>query len=153
MDFSNFGMNPPDPEQIKQTLFRLKDVFQRAADAPTGDAQPHFERLSRGFSRAVDGVLSAVEQKKSPQSIVLSLAPALIDMQMAQAALEREIDINPAVAPVIQQLVEEVKAESASLMDGMDIDFTIGGNFGALKDIFSRGANPPAEDDLSLIHI
>jgi hypothetical protein len=44
----------PDPEKFFQSIGRLKEAFQAAADGVTGPAQPKFQELNQSFTNFID---------------------------------------------------------------------------------------------------
>lgn len=117
----NFGFNPPDPNEVIETLNRLKDAFAKAAAAPTGSAQPLFQTLSDSFAKAVDAAQNLQQNNPGikPQQAMMQLMPTLMQVQGAVQRLEQAARTNPAAAEALSELKEDMQTEMRGLMGGM----------------------------------
>jgi hypothetical protein len=137
------NFNPPDPYQLQQSLYRLQDAFQRAADADTGSAKPHFQSLSDQFSKAVE-TISQLEAAPQDLGSMIKLAGTISSLMKnlgpATAALRQEVAQNPAAKQAMQEMDHAMKEEMQALVSQMfgnvSLDDLFGGNkpFGANDD-------------------
>lgn len=143
MDFP-FDFNPPDPHQLQQALYRIKDAFQRAAEAETGAAQPLFQNLSDKFNTAVDSLneIEMDEQNLDPIKLVMKIGPMVMDLQRTQKRLIDEAGKNPAAAEALRELQETMQEEMKGLMSG--ISFGGQNPFGTSGDSDNDNIEPPA---------
>ncbi len=116
----NFGFTPPDPDQVLESLDRLKDAFQRAAAAETGSAKPLFVSLSNSFNKTIDNAMdmAAKTTNPDPNKIMMQMMPAMMQLQNSVNQLRREAATNPAAAQTLQQLESDIREEVSSLMGG-----------------------------------
>lgn len=117
----NFGFNPPDPNQVFETLERLKDAFARAASVDTGSAQPLFQKLSDSFGKAVDAAIDLQKNNPGlpPQQAMMQLMPTLMQVQTSVQRIEQAARTNPDAAQTLQELKGELQTEMRALMGGM----------------------------------
>lgn len=152
MDF-----NPPDPEKIQQSIFRLKDAFQRAADADTGSSQPAFQKLNDKFNDLVelqDSLdLEGLAGGGSPDfaklaETAMKAISTISGFQKAMNEVRGEAQSNPSAAIAWEELQETLKEEGKELSGGMS--FPGGGFPGGGFPGFPGGRNDdqgPANDD------
>jgi hypothetical protein len=116
----NFGFTPPDPDQVLESLDRLKDAFQRAASAETGNAKPLFVNLSNSFNKTINDVMdmAAKTTNPDPNKIMMQMMPAMMQLQNSVNQLRREAATNPAAAQTLQQLESDIREEVSNLMGG-----------------------------------
>ncbi|MDY0008864.1 MAG: hypothetical protein RBS08_04090 [Bdellovibrionales bacterium] len=117
----NFGFNPPDPNDVIETMQRLKDAFAKAASANTGSAQPLFQTLSDSFAKAVDAALDLQQNNPGikPQQAMMQLMPTLMQVQGAVQRLEQAARTNPAAAEALSELKNDMQTEMRGLLGGM----------------------------------
>ncbi len=137
----DFNFNPPDPEKIEQAVYRLKDAFQRAADAETGAAQPSFQRLSDAFNKLIDDSQSIDLDGGDPMKAIMKLMPTIMDFQSSMSKVRRAGQTNPAAAEAMRELEETLKEEGKGIMD------MIGGSLGGLGGFGFPGSQPNAQDN------
>lgn len=113
------GMNfpKPDPEKILQTMENLKAIFEEAAAADTGNAQPHFQKLSDAFNKIVTDGQSL--QNQNPADALRQMAPVLMQLQTTMTQLQREASRDPVVAETLQTLMAGLQNEMMQLMPGL----------------------------------
>lgn len=153
MDF-----NPPDPEKIQQAIFRLKDAFQRAADADTGSSQPAFQNLNDKFNDIVelqesldlDGLAGGgtPDFAKLAETAMKAIS-TISGFNKAMNDVRREAQSNPSAAIAWEELQDALKEEGKELSGGLSFP---GGGFpgGGFPGPFGRnddGANDDNIDD------
>lgn len=133
------GFNP-DPENAFKAMEKLKEAFNRAADANTGRAQPLFEKLADNFTKIIDDSIDLAEKSggrpPSPKELQEKLMPAIMSVQSSLQKIAREAQSNPAAAAALMQLQKDMQ-EAMKLMMGKGPS---NGNGGAVK---PSKPNPP----------
>jgi len=100
---------PPHGDPFLEVFERLKDIFQRAAQAPTGTAQPLFQELSDIFCNAIDDAahLAMVDRRAALQQLFV----ALQEIQPVIVSLERAAQTNPAAEKTLRQVEADLQTE------------------------------------------
>ncbi len=117
----NFGFNPPDPDDVLKSMERLKDIFDKAANADTGSAQPLFQKLRDGFNKAADDALRLQNSgaEIDPRQAMMQMMPALMQIKSTVVRIQQAARSNPAAAEALQEMMSDMRAEISSLMGGM----------------------------------
>lgn len=105
-----------DPEEIFQAIERMRDAFNRAAEADSGNAQRLFKKLSTKVEGLLDQAMDPRNQDMDPQKLFMKMLPSVMDLQMTMSQLKREAQNNPAAAGVLAQLAQDIQAEAKALL-------------------------------------
>lgn len=117
----NFGFNPPDPDDVLKAMERLKEIFDKAADANTGSAQPLFQKLRDSFNKAADDAMKLQNsgEELDPRQAMMKMMPALMQIQSNVVRIQQAARTNPAAAEALQEMMNDMRTEISSLMGGM----------------------------------
>jgi hypothetical protein len=102
-----------DPEEL---FNRLRDVFNRAAEADSGTAQPLFQKLADKVDRLYKQATDPANQNLDRQKMMFKMAPLIMDLQLTMKQIEAEVKRNPQAAEVLAQLSSDMQQELKALM-------------------------------------
>ena len=109
-------MNFPDPDEIFQIVERVREAFNRAADNSTGNAQRLFQRLNDKVQKLYTQATDPNNAGRDPQKQIMSMLPAMFEVQMIMSQIKREAERDPAVLQTLQTLAQEVQDEAKTLL-------------------------------------
>ncbi len=105
-----------DPEEILQIVERIRDAFNRAAEADTGSSQAVFKKVAAGVDRLFVQATDPSNQGQDPQKLFMKFLPSIMQLQMAASQLKREVQNNPLAAQAYADLQSEVQEEAKALL-------------------------------------
>jgi hypothetical protein len=104
-----------DPQELLNAVERIRDAFNRAAEADSGSATQLFKKLARSVNTlheaAADPALA-----QNPKAAAFRLLPAIMDLQFTASRIEKEAQQNPLAAATLQTLVADVEHEVQSIL-------------------------------------
>lgn len=137
-----------DPEEILKAVERIREAFNRAAEADSGSAQRTFKKLSSKIDALITQSMDPRNQDADPKKMMMKMLPQIMDLQMTMSQLKREAQNNPAAAGVLADLVRDIQDEVKTLLPMLGnipgipgLPKLPGMDFGQPKD---EPKNPPA---------
>ncbi len=101
-----------DPTEIIEAVERIRDAFNRAAEADSGAATPYFQRLARSMEK-----LKEIESDPSlldsqdPMRLVMRMLPLVMDVRTTTQRLQQLAATDPKAAATLKTLRDEVQLE------------------------------------------
>lgn len=115
----------PDPEKALQAVERIKEAFNKAAEADTGVSQPLFQKLADNFTNVLDKAQQADPQADMKETI-FDLIPSFMKLQSAFSAVEARSKTDPSVAQALGELKGTMQQEMKNMMPA-GLDNILGG--------------------------
>ncbi len=79
-----------DPEEILKAVERIREAFNRAAEADSGSAQRTFKKLSSKIDALITQSMDPRNQDADPKKMMMKMLPQIMDLQMTMSQLKRE---------------------------------------------------------------
>lgn len=105
-----------DPEEILKAVERIREAFNRAAEADSGNAQRLFEKLATRMDALITQGLDPRNQNMDRRKILLKMLPSLMEVKAITAQLQREIQTNSDAAAVLEQLLHDIQEEAKTVL-------------------------------------
>lgn len=105
-----------DPEEILKAVERIREAFNRAAEADSGSAQRSFQKLAGKIDNLIAQSMDPRNQDSDPKKMMMKMLPQIMDLQMTMSQLKREAQSNPAAATVLADLARDIQDEMKSLL-------------------------------------
>lgn len=123
-----------DPEDILKAVERMREAFNRAAEADSGSAQRLFQKLSSKIDNLFDQAMDPRNQDLEPKKMVMKMLPSVMELQMTMSQIKREAQSNAQAAEVLDQLSREIQDEAKVLLPMLgNLPGIIGGLPGGFK--------------------
>lgn len=105
-----------DPEEILKAVERIREAFNRAAEADSGSSQRSFKKLAGKIDNLIAQSMDPRNQDSDPKKMMMKMLPQIMDLQMTMSQLKREAQSNPAAATVLADLARDIQDEMKSLL-------------------------------------
>lgn len=133
----------PDPEKALQAVERIKEAFNKAAEADTGVSQPLFQKLSDNFTNLLDKAQNA-DPEADIKETIFDLLPSVGKLQSAFSAVEARSKSDPSVAQALGELRGTMQQEMKNMLPaGLDNILGALGGFGGFPS-FGKGDDKPS---------
>lgn len=103
-----------DPEEILKAVERIREAFNRAAEAESGTTT--FKKLSKKIDALIAQSMDPSNQDADPKKLMMKMLPQVMDLQMTMQQLKREAETNPAVKAVLTDLARDIQEEVKTLL-------------------------------------
>lgn len=140
-----------DPEEILKAVERIREAFNRAAEADSGSAQRTFKKLSSKIDALITQSMDPRNQDADPKKMMMKMLPQIMDLQMTMSQLKREAQSNPLAANVLADLARDIQDEVKTLLPMLGnipgipgLPKLPGMDFGQPKDTPKNPPAPPA---------
>ena len=140
-----------DPEEILKAVERIREAFNRAAEADSGSAQRTFKKLSSKIDALITQSMDPRNQDADPKKMMMKMLPQIMDLQMTMSQLKREAQSNPLAANVLADLARDIQDEVKTLLPMLGnipgipgLPKLPGMDFGQPKDTPKNPPEPPA---------
>lgn len=140
-----------DPEEILKAVERIREAFNRAAEADSGSAQRTFKKLSSKIDALITQSMDPRNQDADPKKMMMKMLPQIMDLQMTMSQLKREAQSNPLAANVLVDLARDIQDEVKTLLPMLGnipgipgLPKLPGMDFGQPKDTPKNPPAPPA---------
>lgn len=105
-----------DPEEILKAVERIREAFNRAAEADSGASQRTFKKLASKIDGLIAQSMDPRNQDADPKKMMMKMLPQIMDLQMTMSQIKREAQNNPAAATVLADLARDIQDEIKTLL-------------------------------------